>query len=108
MNYRDDTEHLARVQALRETGAPPRWNRELTQVAAERDVGHDGADERVEVSRLGYERLSRARRCVEDDVGALEDLENGFFLSRIEIEPARPDVSEERAQDRVARRVAVR
>ena len=55
-----------------------------------------------EVQRRGHQRLPGAGRRVEDDVLALEQLEDRLLLGRIEVEPLAGDVVEEAAEQLVA------
>jgi hypothetical protein len=63
--------------------------------------------QRREVQRGGHQRLARARRRVQDDVLALEQLEDRLLLGRIELQPLAGDVVEEAAEQLVAARVGV-
>jgi hypothetical protein len=54
----------------------------------------------------GDERLPRAGRRVQDDVLALEELEDGLFLCRVEREALAGDVVQEAPEQLVARRLA--
>src|SRR5690606_37564130 len=54
---------------------------------------------RVEVQRGGHQALPRSGRCVEDDVLAVEELENGLLLGRIEGDPPLGDEAYEALED---------
>jgi hypothetical protein len=69
-------------------------------------AGVDGsppAGERGEVERGGDERLPRAGRGVQDDVAALEQLEDGLLLRRVEGQAPAGDVVEEAPEQLVGR-----
>ncbi len=68
-------------------------------------AGVDGAPpvrERGEVEGRGDQRLARAGRRVQDDVLALEQLEDRLLLRRVERQPLVGDVVEEAPEQRVA------
>jgi hypothetical protein len=66
------------------------------------------ARERGEEHRGGDERLARSGRRVEDDVLAVEQLEDGFFLGRVEGEMFAGGVLKEALEQHVARWIPLR
>jgi len=79
--------------------------RELEELLARERFDRTGvnaafpAGEGEEVQRKRNQRLARAGRRREDDVGPCRELEDGFFLRRVEREPRRRDVRKPRVQE---------
>jgi hypothetical protein len=63
--------------------------------------------EGLEVQCGGHERFARPRGGVEDDVPVLEQLEDGRFLGRVELEPPALGVFEKTSEQRVIADVLV-
>ena len=57
--------------------------------------------------RRGHQRFARAGGRVEDDVLLLEQLQDGRFLGRIELEPLALGVFEEASQQHIIARALV-